>query len=53
MTQLKPTLARRSSLRADLRIILLGSWAFLLQLWCSWRLTPKLLDRPDDDQNKP
>ena len=49
----KPTLARRAPLLADLRIILLGSWAFLLQVLCSWRLTPKLLEPPHDDQNIP
>jgi hypothetical protein len=48
----QPTLARRSSLRADLRILLLGSWAFLQQLVRSWRLTPKLMN-PDEDQHEP
>ena len=33
----KPALVRRSSLLADVRIILLGSWGFLLQLFRSWR----------------
>jgi len=33
----KPALARRSSLLGDARIILLGSWAFLLQLLRSFR----------------
>jgi|KBSMisStandDraft_5_1062788.scaffolds.fasta_scaffold389437_2 hypothetical protein len=47
----KPTLARRSSVLGDLRIILLGSWGFLRQLVRSWRLTPKLLDPPHDDQH--
>lgn len=42
--------AHRASLLGDLRIIALGSWAFLLQLICSWRLTPKLLDLHDDEQ---
>lgn len=46
----QPTLPRRSSLRGDLRIIALGTWAFLLQLLRSWRLTPKLLNPHDDEQ---
>jgi len=41
----KPILLRRSSLLADVRIILLGSWAFLLQIFCSWRL--------NDDEHSP
>ncbi len=53
MTEPKPTPARRSALLPDLRIILLGSWAFLLQLFCPWRLTPKLVERPHDDQHTP
>ena len=34
----KPALARRSSLLGDVRIILLGSWGFVLQLLRSLRL---------------
>ncbi|HYQ46387.1 MAG TPA: hypothetical protein VER11_30670 [Polyangiaceae bacterium] len=40
----------RASLLGDLRIIVLGTWAFFLQLLRSWRLTPKLMDRHDDEQ---
>lgn len=47
----QPTLAERSSLSADLRIIVLGVWAFLLQIFCSWRLTGKLLDAHDDEHD--
>lgn len=49
----RPGLARRSSLRADVRLILLASWAFLLQVFCSWRLTPKLLEPANDDRHQP
>jgi hypothetical protein len=52
MEPLKPSLARRSSLLGDVRIILLGSWGFLLQLFRSWRHTPKLLNQPHDDQHE-
>jgi hypothetical protein len=45
----KRTLVLRSSLLADLRIILLGSWAFILQTFRTWRLTPKLRDQNDDE----
>jgi hypothetical protein len=48
----QPTLARRSDLLADLRIIVLGTWAYLMQLVRSWRLTGKLVD-PNDDQHDP
>jgi hypothetical protein len=44
----QPRLARRSALLADLRIIVLGSWAFLLQFFRSRRLTAKLMDTNDD-----
>ena len=47
MSENEPTLARRASLLADLAIILLGSWAFLLQLFHSWRRNPKL--EPNDE----
>jgi len=47
----KAALARRSSLLGDLRIILLGSWGFLRQLFRSWRQTPKLLEQPNDDEH--
>lgn len=47
MARLEPTVAQRSSLSGDLRIIALGTWAFLLQLIRSWRLTAQLLDRHD------
>ena len=56
MAPTKPTqtvLARRSSLLADLRIIVLASWAFLLQLIRSWRLTRQLLEPANDDQRQP
>ena len=49
----KPARARRSALLGDLHIILLGSWGFLRQLFCSWRSAPKLLDPPNDDQHPP
>lgn len=49
----KPALARRAALLGDLRIILLGSWGFLLQLFRSWRLTSNLLQEPHDDQHQP
>jgi len=48
MAQNEPRL--RASLLADLRIIVLGTWAFFLQLLRSWRLTPKLMDQHDDEQ---
>jgi len=44
----KAALAVRSSLLGDLRIILLGSWAFLLQTFRSWRLTAKLSGANDE-----
>jgi len=44
-------MAGRSSLSGDLRIIALGTWAFLLQLFCSWRLTTQLLDSHDDEHD--
>lgn len=50
---MKPALARRSSLLGDIRIILLGSWGFLRQLFRSWRSAPKLLDPPHDDDPHP
>jgi len=50
MARREPTLAQRSSLFIDLRIIVLGTWAFLLQIFCSWRLTSQLLD-PADEQH--
>jgi len=43
-------LRRRASLLGDLRIIVLGTLAFFLQLVRSFRLTPKLLDQHDDAQ---
>lgn len=43
--------ALRASLLGDLRIIVLGTWAFVLQLLRSWRLTPSLLDRHDDEHD--
>lgn len=49
MTRNEPTVARRASLSGDMRIILLGSWAFLLQLFRSWRLTHQLLEPHDDE----
>ncbi len=49
MEPIKPALARRSAPLADLRIILLGSWAFVLQLFRSWRLTSELLKQANDD----
>ena len=51
MARNEPTLARRSSLRADLRIILLGTWAFVLQLVHSLRWTPQLLNGHDDSHD--
>jgi len=36
----KPVLAERSSLLADLRIIVLGSWGFIRQLLLTWRRSP-------------
>ena len=51
MAASKPTLARRSPLLADLWIILLGSWGFILQLIRSWRLTPKPPDLLHDDEH--
>jgi hypothetical protein len=53
MPPLKPALARRASLLGDLRIILLGSWGFIRQLYRSWRLTPKLLEQAHDNQQEP
>ena len=50
---MKPALARRSSLLGDIRIILLGSWGFIRQLFRSWRRAPKLLDSPHDDRHQP
>lgn len=47
----EPTLLRRASLLGDLRIIVLGTWAFLLQLLRSWRLT-KALNRNDDEHER-
>ena len=44
-----PSLRRRSPVFGDLRIILLGTWAFLLQILRSWRLTPQLLAANDDE----
>ena len=44
-------LALRASLWGDLRIIVLGTWAFLLQLFRSWRLTPKLLNPHDNEHD--
>ena len=48
MAQGLPTPPRRAALLGDLRIILLGTWAFLLQILRSRRLSPQLLDRNDD-----
>ncbi len=53
MEPVSPVLARRSSLLADLRIILLGSWGFLVQLFRSRGLRPKLLDQSHDDDRYP
>jgi len=53
MEPFKAALARRSSVLGDLRIILLGSWGFLLQIFRSWRLTPKLLDRANEHEHEP
>jgi hypothetical protein len=53
MKPVKPAFARRSSLLADLRIILLGSWGFLRQLFRSWRLAPNALDQSHDDRHEP
>jgi hypothetical protein len=50
MARAELPLRRRSSVLGDLRIILLGTWAFLLQVYRSWRLTPKLLDRNDEHE---
>jgi len=50
MAPREPTVAQRSSLSADLRIIVLGTWAFLLQFFYSWRLTTQLLE-PDDHEH--
>jgi hypothetical protein len=44
--------ARRSSLSGDLRIIAFGTWAFLLQLFRSWRLTAQLLEQHDDQHDR-
>ena len=46
----EPILAVRSSLLADLRIIVLGSWAFLLQTFRSWRVTHELSEQSDDQR---
>jgi hypothetical protein len=51
MAQREPTVAQRSSLRGDWRIIVLGTWAFLLQIVCSWRLTRQLLEPHDDEHD--
>lgn len=51
MAQNDQPLSRRASLLGDLRIILLGTWAFVLQLVRSWRLTAELLDRHDDEHD--
>ena len=51
MARSDSTLARRASLIGDLRIIVLGTWAFLLQLFRSWSLTSKLLDSHDDEHD--
>lgn len=53
MTRTGPALRSRSSLLADLRIIVLGSYGFILQLFFSWRLTPKLPVQPNDHQRNP
>jgi len=53
MAALKPALARRSPLLADLWIILLGSWCFILQSIRSWRLSPQLPEPAHDDQHSP
>jgi len=47
----EPAVVQRSSLSGDLRIIVLGTWAFLLQIFCSWRLTRRLLDPHDDEHD--
>ena len=52
MPAVKQALAHRSSLLGDLRIILVGTWGFIRQLFRSWRLTPKLLERPNDDEHE-
>ena len=49
MTPSEPTLRQRASALGDLRIVLLGTWAFLLQILRSWRLTPKLPEGNDDE----
>ncbi len=50
---MKPALARRSSLLGDLRIILLGSWGFLRQLFRAWRLAREPLEQRNDDEHAP
>ena len=51
MAQSEPKVARRSSLLGDARIIVLGTWAFILQLFRSWRLTSELLERHEDEHD--